>query len=201
MNQSIERTRNIRITGSDPIDDIDVLVRRLLEVGVTLCTVGKGAEIVALRAVYRALRRKYSLDRELLGEALDHLPAASGLQEGKLCRRLGAEENIHIRKNLQNRLTCFISTPEVPTEVHVEGNQRAIFLEALDRLDGRLTKLWRQCQGDPRRMEALRALIHLWIDLIETQGEEARVPAIIDDLRLTRVCAILIVVHADSGIL
>ena len=141
MDQSIERTGNIRITGSDTIDDIDVLVRRLLEVGVTLCAVGEGAEIMTLRAVYRTLRRKDGLDRELLGEALDHLTAASGLQEGKLCRRLRAEENIDIRKNLQDRLACLIATPEVSTEVDIEGNQRAVFLEALDRLHGRLTKL------------------------------------------------------------
>ena len=124
---------------------------------------------MTLRAVYRTLGRKYGLDRELLGEALDHLTAASGLQESKLCRRFRAEENINIRKDLQDRLTCLITAPKVSTEVDVEGNQRTVFLEALDRLDGRLTKLRRQRERDARGMEALRALIYLRIDLIEIQ--------------------------------
>ena len=150
--------------------------------------------------MYRPLRGKDCLDWIILREAFDHFAAGTGLQEGQLRSRLGAEEYIDIRKNRENRLPRLIPGPEITAEIDIEGNQCTGFLKPSDGFNGCLPKLRRKCQRDAGGMEAFGALKYLRIDILHPEGEKARIPAVIDDLRLPRVGAVLIKVNAKTRI-
>ena len=62
-------------------------------------------------------------------------------QEGQPRSLLGAEEDVHIGKNLLDTCFCLRAAPEIAAEVDIERNDGALFLKALHHLDSGGAKL------------------------------------------------------------
>ena len=139
--QSVEDTGDISVTASDAVYDFDIGVRCFLIIGIILGTVDNGAEGMTLRAMYDTLCGCHDGDWILLREALHNALGIAFLQESQACGVLGAEEDVHIRQNEFDAFLRLGAGPQVPTEVHIEGDDGPLCFKALDHLNSGSSQL------------------------------------------------------------
>ena len=118
--ERVENTRDIGVAASDPVNDLDPVVRFFGVEGIGLACVENGAERVVLRAVNDTLGGCDHFDRIFLREALQNFLSCPGLAECKTGCVLRAEEDIYIGKDLLDAFPCFVSGPEIAAEVYVK---------------------------------------------------------------------------------
>ena len=199
--QSVQDTGDISVTASDAVYDFDIGVRCFLIIGIILGTVDNGAEGMTLRAMYNTLCGCHDGDWILLREALHNALGIAFLQEGQTRRVLGAEEDVHIRQNGFDAFLRLGAGPQVPTEVHIEGDDGPLCFKALDHLNSGSSQLRAESQCDAAGMEAAGIAVDLVIIVINGQLVDGGILTVIHNTGLSWVSTILIVVHAQSGIL
>ena len=149
--------------------------------------------------MHNTLGRSHDRNRIFLGKALHHFPGRTCFLKCQSRCIFGTEENIYIRKNLLDALLRLFSGPKITTEVYIKGNQSSSRFETLDHLNRGLPHLWTQCQGDTTGMETPGRSICFFWNLINLQRIERTVGTVINDLRLSRISAILIIVNTNTG--
>ena len=124
--QSIQDTGDIGITASNTVYDFDIGVRRFFIIGIILGAVDNRTEGMTLRAMYDTLCGCHDGNRILLREALHNALGIAFLQESQACGVLGAEEDIYIRQNGFDAFLRLSTGPQVPTEVHIKGDDGSL---------------------------------------------------------------------------
>ena len=125
--------------------------------------------LIHIWAMYNTLCGCHDGDWILLREALHNALGIAFLQEGQTRRVLGAEEDVHIRQNGFDAFLRLGAGPQVPTEVHIEGDDGPLCFKALDHLNSGSSQLRAESQCDAAGMEAAGIAVDLVIIVINGQ--------------------------------
>ena len=99
------------------------------------------------RAEDRALGGGDNFHAVLLRVTFHDVLQLSGFLEHTAAGLFRNDQYIHQRQDAFDGLSCFVFTPQVRTVVHVKGDERAVFLEFFQHLNGHVARAQRQ--ADP----------------------------------------------------
>ena len=87
-----------------------------------------------------------------------------------------------------------------PAEIHIEGNDGAGGFEPADHVNGGLSRVFTQSQGDSRRVETGCRTVHVLRERVHADAVKRAVLSVVNNLRFSGMGAVFIVIEAQSRI-